>query len=268
MQMYSNNSLKRVDRNEVIEGGKEAGWQEFLSRRKRFWNSPAPCLFMTGLLMCLEMSVHEVLLGALMIMTALAAAFPKQTHKLLTNFEGLQKKWGVIRGRGAGSSEQGGRLRQSLYSASRKAPWKGGASYPCSASLHAEEKGLLPLPPAPFPSASLMSLYAVLFAILSVIFVIDFATVPADAQFFNSAQTWMEGAFNTNGANGQTKTVIDLFFNVLRALFLLYVAISLVRVVQAFRNDEDWQTLSRTPLIIVMAVTVGDIITSMIVKTG
>src|SRR5579883_656603 len=77
-----------------------------------------------------------------------------------------------------------------------------------------------------------------------------------------------EGAFNTNGANGQTKTVIDLFFNVLRALFLLYVAISLVRVVQAFRNDEDWQTLSRTPLIIVMAVTVGDIITSMIVKTG
>ncbi len=196
--MYSDDSLKRAGKNKVIEGGKEAGGQGFLSRGKRFWNSPAPYLFMTGLLMCLEMSVHEVLLGALMIMTALAAAFPKQADKLLTNFEGLQKKWGVTRGRGAGSSEQGGRLRQSLYFASRKAPWKGEASYPCSASLHAEEKGLLQEQRAPFPSASLVNVYAVLFAILTVIFVIDFATAPADAQFFNSAQTWMEPGFLTS----------------------------------------------------------------------
>src|SRR5579883_976438 len=54
----------------------------------------------------------------------------------------------------AGSREQGGRLKQSLYSAEVRAPWKGEASYPCSGSLHAEEKGLLPQLRAPFPSAS------------------------------------------------------------------------------------------------------------------
>jgi hypothetical protein len=62
--------------------------------------------------------------------------------------------------------------------------------------------------------------------------------------------------------------VIPLIFNVLRGLFLLYLGISLVRVVQSARQDEDWQNLARTPLIILIAVTMGDILASMITGGG
>ncbi|WP_341531714.1 hypothetical protein WKK05_39045 (plasmid) [Nostoc sp. UHCC 0302] len=111
------------------------------------------------------------------------------------------------------------------------------------------------------------NLYTVLFAILAVICFLDFAAAPANAQFFNNAQTWMTNNFG-NANNGQTNAVIVLFFNVLRGLFLLYVGISLVRIVQSARNDEDWQSLARTPLIIVLAVFAGDLITSLIIGGG
>jgi len=159
----------------------------------------------TGVLMIVSMSVHNILLGGFMIGAAITIALPKQSQALLTNFDKLQRKYGI-------------------------------------------------------------NLYAVLFAILAVICFIDFAAAPANAQFFNNAQTWMNGAFGNAAGNGQTTAVIDLFFNVLRGLFLLYVGISIVRVVQSARNDEDWQTLARTPLIIVMAVFVGDLITGLIVQ--
>ncbi|NET40190.1 MAG: hypothetical protein F6K19_51030 [Cyanothece sp. SIO1E1] len=82
---------------------------------------------------------------------------------------------------------------------------------------------------------------------------------PANAQFFGAAEQWMSANFG--GAAG---TAIPLVFNVLRGLFLLYVGISLVRVINSARNDEDWQNIARTPLIIVIAVTAGDILTSLI----
>jgi hypothetical protein len=62
--------------------------------------------------------------------------------------------------------------------------------------------------------------------------------------------------------------VIPLVFNVLRGLFVLYLGISLVRVVQAARQDDDWQNLARTPLIILIAVSMGDILAGMIVGGG
>ncbi|MBU7587521.1 MAG: hypothetical protein KAF91_32650 [Nostoc sp. TH1S01] len=166
-------------------------------------NSTIALMGITGVLMIVEMSVHDILLGGLMITGAIAVALPKQTQALLTNFEKRQRKYGV-------------------------------------------------------------NLYAVLFAILAVVFVLDFANAPAQAQFFNNAQTWMTGIFGNQG-NAQTQAVIVLFFNVLRGLFLLYLGISIVRVIQAARNDEDWQNLARTPLIIVLAVFVADLVTGLIV---
>lgn len=60
-----------------------------------------------------------------------------------------------------GSREQGRKLRQSLYSAPVKTPAYGRglrdatrSLLPRSGTLRAEEKGLFPLLPAPFPSAS------------------------------------------------------------------------------------------------------------------
>jgi hypothetical protein len=165
-------------------------------------NSTLVLMGATGAAMIVSMSVHNILLGGLMIATAIAIALPKQSQALLTNFEQIQRKYGV-------------------------------------------------------------NLYAVLFTILTVVCVLDFAAAPADAQFFNNAQTWMTNTFG-NAGNGQTQAVVELFFNVLRGLFLLYVGISLVRIAQAARNDEDWQTLARTPLIIVLSVFVGDLVTGLI----
>ncbi|BAZ37609.1 hypothetical protein NIES4101_35320 [Calothrix sp. NIES-4101] len=85
---------------------------------------------------------------------------------------------------------------------------------------------------------------------------------PVHAQFFQSAETWMTGQFT--GA----EEAITLSFNVLRGLFILYLGISLVRVIQAARQDEDWQNLARTPMIILIAVTMGDILANLIIGGG
>ena len=82
---------------------------------------------------------------------------------------------------------------------------------------------------------------------------------PAQAQFFGDAESWMQTNFGAD-----TGEAIPLVFNVLRGLFLLYVGIALVRVINSARQDEDWQTIARTPLIIIIAVTAGDILTTLI----
>jgi hypothetical protein len=195
MHTYRNEteSFVNTDTAAVLASGK---------KNSTITNSTLVLMGTTGAAMIVSMSVHNILLGGLMIATAIAIALPKQSQALLTNFEQIQRKYGV-------------------------------------------------------------NLYAVLFTILTVVCVLDFAAAPADAQFFNNAQTWMTNTFG-NAGNGQTQAVVELFFNVLRGLFLLYVGISLVRIVQAARNDEDWQTLARTPLIIVLSVFVGDLVTGLI----
>jgi hypothetical protein len=91
---------------------------------------------------------------------------------------------------------------------------------------------------------------------------LDALSTPAQAQFFQNAQTWMTSNFSGAGQ------AIPLVFNVLRGLFLIYLGISLVRVIQSARQDEDWQNLARTPMIILIAVTVGDILANLIIGSG
>lgn len=156
-----------------------------------------------GVLMIVEMSVHNIVLGGLMIASAVGLALPKQFFEALANVEKFQRKYKI-------------------------------------------------------------NIYSLVFVILAIVCALDFASAPAHAQFFNNAQTWMKKVFD-NGNNANTGEVVDLFFNVLRGLFLLYVGVSLVRIVQAAQRDEDWQSLARTPLIIVLAVFVGDLVTALIV---
>lgn len=98
--------------------------------------------------------------------------------------------------------------------------------------------------------------------ILGTFFLLDALSTPAQAQFFQNAETWMTGQFTGAGE------AIPLVFNVLRGLFLIYLGISLVKVIQASRQDEDWQNLARTPMIILIAVTVGDILANLIIGGG
>jgi hypothetical protein len=62
--------------------------------------------------------------------------------------------------------------------------------------------------------------------------------------------------------------MIALTFNVLRGLFVIYLGISLVKVIQNARDGEDWQTLAKTPLIILVTVTLGDVLGGLITGNG
>jgi hypothetical protein len=83
---------------------------------------------------------------------------------------------------------------------------------------------------------------------------------PVHAQFLQGAEAFFETTFG--GTAGDT---IPIVFGVLRAIFLLYIAVSLIRIVNAARNDDDWQQMAKAPLIIVMAVVVGDVLTTLVV---
>jgi len=82
--------------------------------------------------------------------------------------------------------------------------------------------------------------------------------MPAQAAFFGAAETWFNATFP------DLATVTPLIFGVLRGLFLLYIAVSLIRVVAAARNDDDWQTMARTPMIIGIAVAIGELMTTLV----
>lgn len=95
--------------------------------------------------------------------------------------------------------------------------------------------------------------------LLGLFFLATLLATPAQAQFFGTAETWLQSNFGSAAGDA-----IPLVFNVLRGLFLLYVGVSLIRVVNSARHDEDWQTIARTPLIVVIAVTAADILTGLI----
>lgn len=100
-------------------------------------------------------------------------------------------------------------------------------------------------------------------------FWLDYSASPASAFFFEKAQaffikTFQNSGGGSGGGNDTTTKAIDLVFNVLRALFLLYLAVALIGVLNSVRRDEDWQVLARTPLVVVVAVTIADVLTGLI----
>lgn len=67
------------------------------------------------------------------------------------------------------------------------------------------------------------------------------ATAPTQALFFDTAETYMNNLINGLGASATgTAGLVKLIFGTLRLIFVIYVGIAVVRVVNAFRNDEDW----------------------------
>jgi hypothetical protein len=97
----------------------------------------------------------------------------------------------------------------------------------------------------------------------------------ASAQFFKTAETWMKTNFGKAigggggaGGAGGGGDVISLVFNVLRAIYILYLGVELVKCIKAAQQDQDWQTLARTPLIIVVSITIADIVSTLILGSG
>ncbi len=100
------------------------------------------------------------------------------------------------------------------------------------------------------------------FAVLT-ISLVTAQTEVAQAQFFKKAEEYVKTKL-AGGVAGADKA-IELIFAVLRGLFLIYVGISIVRIVQSARNDQDWQDLARTPMIILIAVILGDVLSTFII---
>ncbi len=105
-----------------------------------------------------------------------------------------------------------------------------------------------------------INIYTIMFCLVGTIFLLDIATAPANAQFMQNAEDFFIEYFE-----GVDDQIIRFVFAVLRGLFIIYLGISLIQVVQKARNDEDWQTIARTPIIVALTVVIGDILSGLIV---
>ena len=90
----------------------------------------------------------------------------------------------------------------------------------------------------------------------------DPTLAPAHAQFLQNAETFIANLLSSSNVPA---TMVPLIFGVLRAIFVIYIAIAVIRVLVAARNDDDWTTLARTPLIIVMAIVIGDLMANLVI---
>lgn len=113
------------------------------------------------------------------------------------------------------------------------------------------------------PSHCLVLLQTLVLAAILSVFWLDWFADPAAAQFFSKAENFFKTSLTDTSQSGASSAV-SLVFNVIRALYLLYVAVALIGVVNAVRKDEDWQVVARTPLLVVIAVTIADVLTSFI----
>ncbi|MEH2203137.1 MAG: hypothetical protein V7K53_03505 [Nostoc sp.] len=114
------------------------------------------------------------------------------------------------------------------------------------------------------PRRSLILLQILAAAIVLSLYWLDWFAAPAQAQFFGEAEKFFKKTLTANNG-GAGETPVSLIFNVLRAIYLLYIAISLVGVINAVRKDEDWQSIARTPLLVVVAVTIADVLTRFVI---
>ncbi len=116
------------------------------------------------------------------------------------------------------------------------------------------------------PKRTLLLLQIFAVAIIFCAFWLDYFANPAQAQFFRKAEDFFKNNLTQGtGGDSNTQAAVSLIFNVLRALYLLYIAVSLIGVINAVRKDEDWQSVARTPLLVVVAVTVADVLTGFVI---
>jgi|SRR5579883_2865973 hypothetical protein len=117
------------------------------------------------------------------------------------------------------------------------------------------------------PKRYLVILQIFIAAVILSLFWLDYFAYPAQAQFFKRAEDFFKNNLSQNGTGG-SQAAVSLVFNVLRAVYLLYIAVSLISVINAVRKDEDWQSIARTPLLVVVAVTIADVLTAFIIGSN
>ncbi len=103
----------------------------------------------------------------------------------------------------------------------------------------------------------------ILVGIVSITMLLLYSATPAEAAFFQKAEEFFKSNF-AQGVQG-ADTAVSLVFNVLRAIFLLYIAVALIGVLNAFRQDQDFQSAARTPLLVVVVAVIADVLTGVII---
>lgn len=123
----------------------------------------------------------------------------------------------------------------------------------------------------------------------AIAFLILFAGLMVDssnAQFLNGAESFIKnslcqsilqaatgagGEGTNNASTTQAKDMVGmtgLFFTVLRVIMILYIITSIIKILNAAREDEDWKSLAKTPLIVVIALVIGDSLVSLVTGGG
>jgi hypothetical protein len=123
----------------------------------------------------------------------------------------------------------------------------------------------------------------------AIAFVILFAGLMVDssnAQFLNGAESFIKNSLcqsllqAATGAGGQGTNnasttqaqdmvgMTGLFFTVLRVIMILYILTSIIKILNAAREDEDWKALAKTPLIVVIALVIGDSLVALVTGGG
>lgn len=83
-------------------------------------------------------------------------------------------------------------------------------------------------------------------------------TPPANALFFNTAQTFFNANFPL------ATTAINLIFNVFRAVYVIYLIYSAVSIWTAYNRDEEWMSVAKAPIVIFIAGNLIDAVTGVI----
>jgi hypothetical protein len=87
---------------------------------------------------------------------------------------------------------------------------------------------------------------------------------PAHAQFFTNIEEFLGTlAEGTEGA----ENMISLVMNTIRGLFIIYMLFSLVQVINAVRQGEEWKDLAKTPFLILCIGTISDVLAGAIAGT-
>ena len=82
---------------------------------------------------------------------------------------------------------------------------------------------------------------------------------PAYSQFFDNAQNFITSCFP------QAASLVQLVFNVLRFLLIIYLGISLVQGINSVRDGSNLSAVATPPLLVVVIVTAAQIASTLII---
>ncbi len=81
---------------------------------------------------------------------------------------------------------------------------------------------------------------------------------PAAAYLFDTAQAAVSTAFPVS------TTVVAMAFNAGRAVFGLYLLVSIFKVLHSIRQEEDWQAVAQTPAMVFIGVQLASLASTLI----